>query len=208
MARWYEHPQSHWRQACVLCTALLSAGTGAQNKALDLAQDKQLEVPPAMREDLRTIGRYAQAVNQRTSPSAAAPATPSSVATTEHAAPTAATPVRRTDSVADPFEVSPQLRQNRRAASAFGGLPTATKLDLRRRIQVKALLVTTHGRMAQLDIDGSAPSARNDSNVLTVMDGELVDFGELGTYVVRISARDGVTLTNPGSPQSSRISLR
>lgn len=208
MARWYEHPPSHWRQACVLCTALLSAGTGAQNKALDLAQDKQLEVPPAMREDLKTLGRYAQAVNQRTGPAVATPAPPDPVAATEHAAPAPATPVRRTDSVADPFEVSPQLRQNRRAPGAFGGLPTATKLDLRRRIQVKALLVTPHGRMAQLDVDGSVHSARSNSNVLTVMDGELVDFGELGTYVVRISVRDGVTLTNPGSPQSSRISLR
>lgn len=200
MARQHEISLAPWHRVCVLCCALLTAPAGAQNKALDLAQDKQLEVPPAMREDLKTIGRYAQAVNQRTNPEiTAAP---------EHAAPTMATPARRTDSVADPFEVSPQLRQNRRAASTFGGLPTATKLDLRRRIQVKALLVTPHGRMAQLDIDGSAQNARSNSNVLTVMDGELVDFGELGTYVVRISVRDGVTLSNPGTPQSGRISLR
>lgn len=200
MARRHEISLTPWHRICVLCCALLTAPAGAQNKALDLAQDKQLEVPPALREGLKTIGRYAQAVNQRTNPEiTAAP---------EHAAPTAATPARRTDSVADPFEVSPQLRQNRRTASTFGGLPTATKLDLRRRIQVKALLVTSHGRMAQLDIDGSAQNARSNSNVLTVMDGELVDFGELGTYVVRISVRDGVTLSNPGNPQSGRISLR
>lgn len=200
MARQHEISLAPWHRVCVLCCALLTAPAGAQNKALDLAQDKQLEVPPAMREDLKTIGRYAQAVNQRINPGT--PAAP------EHIAPTTAAPARRTDSVADPFEVSPQLRQNRRAASTFGGLPTATKLDLRRRIQVKALLVTPHGRMAQLDIDGSAQNARSNSNVLTVMDGELVDFGELGTYVVRISVRDGVTLSNPGTPQSGRISLR
>ena len=41
-----------------------------------------------------------------------------------------------------------------------------------------------------------------------VMNGELVDFGELGTYTVHISAREGVTLANPGNPQSGRITLR
>ena len=125
----------------------------------------------------------------------------------------------RSDNLIDPFEVSPQLRDGRRGMSAVGSLPTANKLDLRRRIQVKAMLITPEGRAAQLEIDGArlpggvrGKNARAGSlssgDVLTVMDGELVDFGELGIYIVRISARDGVTLVNPGNPQTGRISLR
>jgi hypothetical protein len=119
------------------------------------------------------------------------------------------------DTLIDPFEVSPQLRENRRGGG-FSGLPTASKLDLRRRVQVKAMIVTPTGRAAQLEIDGTrqpqgergggAQSGQGDT--MTVMDGELVDLGDLGIYIIRISASEGVTLANPGSPQTGRITLR
>ncbi len=195
--------------ACMVCVALGAPSAFAQNKALDLAEDKKLDVPPAMRDALKTIGNYAQTVNQRINPEPDISATHAEgLRPPSPASATGAPNLRRMEGLVDPFEVSPQLRQNRKNFGAFGGLPSATKLDLRRRIQVKALLVTAHGRMAQLEVDGDALSARSNSNVLTIMDGELVDFGELGTYVAHITAREGVTLSNPGSPQSSRISLR
>lgn len=197
----------------------LSAPTWAQNKALDLARDPQVNLPPSVRDDLSTIGRYADTVNRKLQPGAGAtPANaPANAPAGAERAPRAEGPGRRLDTLGDPFEVSPQLRSGRRPGATFGGLPAATKLDLRRRVQVKAVLITAQGRAAQLEIDGkhaalgtrsAEPGARTEGDTLTVMDGELVDFGDLGTFVVRISAREGVTLSNPGNPQSGRITLR
>ncbi|MGQ0710524.1 MAG: hypothetical protein ACT4NV_12335 [Rhodoferax sp.] len=197
----------------------LAAPAWAQNKALDLARDPQVNLPPSVREDLSTIGRYAETVNRKLNPGAGAPAAPPPASAAPPASGAERAPgARRMDALSDPFEVSPQLRENRRPSAGFGGLPTATKLDLRRRVQVKAVLITPQGRAAQLEVDGrhtalgaragGEPGAGPQGDMLTVMDGELVDFGDLGTYVVRISAREGVTLSNPGNPQTGRITLR
>lgn len=196
------------RFVALLCAALAAAhGIGrAQNKAIDTARNPQVEMPAAMREDLQVIGRYAEAVNKRTNPAPGVPVVATESPAAAPAAPGSGTS-RRIDNLADPFEVSPQLRAARRGAPpAFSVTPTASKLDIRRRIQVKALLITPKGRMAQLEIDGAG--ARSDANTLTVMDGELVDLGDLGTYVVHISARDGVSLGTPGNPNAARMTLR
>lgn len=108
-------------------------------------------------------------------------------------------PARRLDRIADPFEVSPQLRENRKSGSSFGALPSSSRLELQRQIQLRAVLITPRGRAAQLGI------RQKDS--ITVMDGELVDLGDLGTFHVKIDP-EGVALSNPSRPQDGKINLR
>lgn len=181
----------------ILATA---APVWAQNKALDLARDKSVDLQPSMRENLETIGRYAETVNRQIGKLSGNPGT-------TEAAPQPEPPIRREipmarrlDSMIDPFEVSPQLREGRRSPTRFSGLPVASKLDVQRQIQVKALLITPRGRGAQLLV-------RGDQSIL-VKDGDLVDFGDLGTFTVHVGADEGVTLTNPGMPQGNKITLR
>jgi hypothetical protein len=173
-----------------LCCLLLLTGNGvfAQNKAAELSRDQSVGLNQSARDDLATIGRYAENVRGRLNE---APDSPP------------ASSLRRTDSMVDPFAVSPQLREGHRPGGSFNGLPSASKLDVQRQIRVKALLVTAFGRVAQLEM-----SALTGSQAMTVMDGDLVDFGELGIYTVHISATQGITLSTPGSPQGNRITLR
>jgi hypothetical protein len=171
--------------ALVVVLGMLAAVPAiAQNPALDLARERNAELNPAMREDLKTLGRYAEAVGRQVD---RAPLPP------------AAAGGRRLDAVGDPFEVSPQLRAGRRPGTAFGGLPAAGRLELQRQVQVRALLITARQRIAQLSV--------RQKEVITVADRELVDLGDLGVYEVRIE-RDAVVLLNPGSPQSSKVVLR
>jgi hypothetical protein len=101
-------------------------------------RNPQVEMPAAMREDLQVIGRYAEAVNKRANPATGMPVVATESPAVAPAAPGSGTS-RRIDNLADPFEVSPQLRAARRGATpAFSVTPTASKLDIRRRIQVKA----------------------------------------------------------------------
>lgn len=177
-------------------------------------------IEPSAPAGLPSATRPAVAVNRQNSPNFEEPVLPQQASEGERPVRQNPMVTHRSDNLIDPFEVSPQLRDGRRGMSSIGTLPAANKLDLRRRIQVKAMLITPEGRAAQLEIDGNrspgnvrSKSARmggsaSSGDVLTVMDGELVDFGELGTYIVRISAREGVTLANPGNPQTGRISLR
>lgn len=185
--------------ACALLVYLLGSPAWGQNKALELSRDKSVDLQPSMRENLETIGRYAESVNRQVNKlGGGRPATesPPPVEIPRQEAP----PARRFDLMVDPFEVSPQLRDGRRSPGSFSGLPTASKLDIQRQIQVKALLVTARGRGAQLLV-------RGDQRIL-VKDGDLVDFGDLGTFTVHVGAEEGVTLTNPGMPQGNRITLR
>lgn len=200
------------RRAAALLTPLFfpllilaAAPALAQNKALDLARDKNTELHPSMRENLATIGRYAETVNRQvnklsgderdSSNAAGAPPSPSSPSPPSRQA----SPNRRSESIADPFEVSPQLRDTRRTKNGFSGLPASSKLELQRQIQLRALLIAPGGRAAQLGI--------RHQEAITVMDGELIDLGDLGTFHVRID-REGVTLSNPSLPQASKIVLR
>lgn len=107
----------------------------------------------------------------------------------------------RFEQLADPFEVSPQLRDGRRTGNAFGGLPGAGQLELQRRIQLRALLVIAGQRVAQLSIRDK------DKDSITVHDRELVDLGDLGIFEARIE-RGSVTLTNPSAPQGTKLILR
>lgn len=188
-----------------LCCLLLLAGNGAvaRNQAAELSRDASVGLSREARDNLATIGRYAENVRSRIGEALDSP--PQRVDSS---------PPRRTDSMIDPFAVSPQLREGRRG-SAFNGLPSASKLDVQRQVRVKALLVTAFGRVAQLELPGLAngPGGRGaapngDGQTMTVMDGDLVDFGELGTYTVHIGATNGITLSNPGLPQGNRITLR
>jgi hypothetical protein len=185
-----------------LCCLLLLASDGAyaQNKAAELSRDPSVGLSQGTRDNLATIGRYAENVRGRLNEALDSP-------------PATDTPQRagrRTDAIIDPFAVSPQLREGRRAG-AFGGLPAASRLDVQRQVRVKALLVTSFGRTAQLELPGASgrgAAPNGDSQAMTVRDGDLVDFGELGIYIVHIGATDGITLSNPGMPQASRITLR
>lgn len=188
------------RRACALLAIVLCGPAWAQNKALELSRDKSIDLQPSMRENLATIGRYAESVNRQIgklsgeSPAADPMPQPESPGRRELPA------TRRLDTMVDPFEVSPQLRDGRRSPARFGGLPVASKLDVQRQIQVKALLVTARGRGAQLLV-------RGDQSIL-VKDGDLVDFGDLGTFTIHVGAEEGVTLSNPGLPQGNKITLR
>lgn len=209
----------HSAFTALVLTLLTPLPATAQNKSVDTLRQKSttavspvdslrekgISVPPAMRDDLEIIGRHADAVSRQLSGRTPEPA----AETTAEAAP-APVPVdgslprraagpRRLDNLVDPFEVSPQLRDNRRSPGAFAGLPSASRLDVQRQIQVKAVLVSARGKGAQLLVRGQT---------VLVKDGDLVDFGDLGTYAVHVDTKDGVTLTNPGMPQGSRITLR
>lgn len=186
--------------ACGLLILALSAPTLAQNKAMELSRDKSVDLQPTMRENLATIGRYAESVNRQVGklsgdPGQAEPAVPPEAPARREIPAT-----RRLDTMIDPFEVSPQLRDGRRSPGNFSGLPVASKLDVQRQIQVKALLVTPRGRGAQLLVRGQ--------QAILVKDGDLVDFGDLGTFTIHVGTDEGVTLTNPGLPQGNKITLR
>lgn len=114
---------------------------------------------------------------------------------------TADSKARRFEQLADPFEVSPQLRDGRRTGNAFGGLPGAGQLELQRRVQLRALLVIAGQRVAQLSVRDK------DKDSITVHDRELVDLGDLGIFEARIE-RGSVTLTNPSAPQGTKLILR
>lgn len=201
--------------ALVLALSMSLAPAWAQNKATELSRDQRVNLPPSVRDDLDIIGRYAQTVIRKVTPGDEEVPSPPLAGGSERPLRPEAGTARRMDTLIDPFEVSPQLRENRRGGG-FSGLPTASKLDLRRRVQVKAMIVTPKGRAAQLEIDGYRQPQGDRGGVvqsrqgdtMTVMDGELVDLGDLGIYLITISASEGVTLANPGSPQTGRITLR
>ncbi|HLA31610.1 MAG TPA: hypothetical protein VJ047_11380 [Pseudomonas sp.] len=185
-----------------LCCLLLLVGNGAwaQNQAAELARDPSVGLSREARDNLATIGRYAENVRSRIGEALDSPALRPDNAS-----------ARRTDSMVDPFAVSPQLREGRRSGGAFNGLPSASKLDVQRQVRVKALLVTGFGRVAQLELPGivgGRGGAAGGGQTMTVMDGDLVDLGDLGTYTVHIGATKGITLSNPGTPQGNRITLR
>jgi len=129
---------------------------------------------------------------------AAAPAAPERAAERPEAAVKALRPSRQNAQLNDPFEVSPQLREGRRG-TRFAGLPGANVLDLQRRVQLKAILRTTQGTLAQLLI--------NHKDTLTVMHKELIDLGDLGTFLVEVDSGT-VTLSNPSTPQGKKVVLR
>ncbi|MDR1936191.1 MAG: hypothetical protein LBS49_11550 [Candidatus Accumulibacter sp.] len=161
----------------------------AQNPAGALARDAKIDLPDAMREQLDTIGRYAAEVNRRGGTT--------ELPVNANAGPPALRPSRQIELGVDPFEVSPQLRDGRGAR--FTGLPGAGVLELQRRVQVRAVLRTARGALAQLLI--------NNKDVITLMDKELIDLGEMGTFQAEI--RDGtVSLSDPGNPQGKRVVLR
>lgn len=117
-------------------------------------------------------------------------------AQTPAAAPTR--PSRQASTLSDPFEVSPQLREGRRGAR-FAGLPGANVLELQRRVQLKAVLRTRQGTLVQLLI--------NHKDTITVMHKELIDLGDLGTFLVEADSGT-VTLSNPSAPQGKKVVLR
>ncbi|UCV12755.1 hypothetical protein KI614_05955 [Dechloromonas denitrificans] len=186
--------------ACGLLVLALSAPAWAQNKALELSRDKTVDLQPSMRENLVTIGRYAESVNRQIGKLSGESAAPETQPLAESPARREIPPGRRMETMIDPFEVSPQLRDGRRSPGNFSGLPVASKLDIQRQVQVKALLVTARGRGAQLLVRGQ--------QAILVKDGDLVDFGDLGTFTIHVGAVDGVTLTHPGLPQGNKITLR
>lgn len=157
----------------------------AQNQALDLSRNRDVDLSPGMRENLETIGRYADTVNRR-------------LAGHDTNGAASADSPRRFEQIADPFEVSPQLRESGKN-KAFTGLPDAGRLELQRQIEVRALLLIANRRVAQLAI--------RDKDLITVHDRELLDLGELGVFEVRIE-RDAVSLFNPSMPQATKLILR
>ena len=188
------------RCAGLLLAIALCGPAWAQNKALELSRDKTIDLQPSMRENLATIGRYAESVNRQIGKLSGESPSPEPAPLPEASGRRELPPARRLDTMIDPFEVSPQLRDGRRSPARFSGLPVASKLDVQRQIQVKALLVTARGRGAQLLV-------RGDQSIL-VKDGDLVDFGDLGTFTIHVGAEEGVTLSNPGLPQGNKITLR
>lgn len=191
----------------LLLAALWSLPAAAQNPAADLARDKNTDLNPTLREGLATIGRYAETVNRQVNSLSGGKAAAPETQAQAQAQPLPLPPElagRRQDSShrpdigADPFEVSPQLREGR-GGNRFMGLPGANVLDLQRRVQVRALLITPQGRAAQLAINGR--------ETVTIMDKELVDLGDLGTFQVQID-REGVALFNPSAPQGKKVVLR
>lgn len=113
-------------------------------------------------------------------------------------APAAVRPPRQNSVLSDPFEVSPQLREGRRGAR-FAGLPGASVLELQRRVQLKAVLRTKQGTLAQLLI--------NHKDTITVMHKELIDLGDLGTFLIEIDSGT-VALSPPSAPQGKKVVLR
>lgn len=195
----FVHPLSSSALALLLALAFTPNDASAQNPALDLAHDQTVDVPTPLRQDLNTLGRYAETVNRQVQANSGNP--PSEPVAAPAASPPAPTPsasVRRFESANDPFEVSPQLREGRSGAR-YTGLPGASILELQKQVQLRALLITPQSRAAQLSI--------NQSETITVMDKELIDLGNLGTFLVQID-RDGVTLFNPSMPQGKKVILR
>lgn len=186
------------RTALLLTVTLLAPTAHAQNRALDLAQDKTTDLHPTLRAGLGTLGRYAETVNRQAN--AVAGSRQVEAPPTEHAgqALPSAPAVRRFETSNDPFEVSPQLRESRRS-NRYTGLPGASILELQKQIQLRALIIAPQGRAVQLFIRGA--------ETITVLDKELIDLGSLGTFLVQIE-RDGVTLYNPSLPQGKKVVLR
>lgn len=149
-----------------------------KNPAQELASDPQARINDTLRQQLEVIGRYANEVSNRSAPATAA-----------------VTPRRQIDIAVDPFEVSPQLREGRQR-TPFSGLPGANVLELKRRVQLRAVIRTSQGTLAQLLV--------NDKDVVTIMDKELVDLGDMGTFQAEIHA-GAVSLTPPGSPQKKVV---
>ena len=171
--------------ALLLTLSLLAPAAHAQNRALDLAQDKTTDLHPTLREGLDTLGRYADSVNRQANAVAGS---------RQNEAPIG----RRLETGNDPFEVSPQLREGRRS-NRYTGLPGASILELQKQVQLRALIITPQGRAVQLFVRGA--------ETITVMDKDLIDLGSLGTFLVQIE-RDGVTLYNPSLPQGKKVVLR
>jgi hypothetical protein len=137
-----------------------------------------------MRANLQTIGQYAQEVSRRAG-AAVVPltgATPSAEATPAPAA------------ARDPFEVSPQLREGRKYG--YSGLPNANVLEVQRRVQVRAVIRSGQHTLAQLFIDNK--------DTITVMDKELIDLGDLGTFLVHIERDGTVALYQPEHRRKAR----
>jgi hypothetical protein len=186
--------------ALLLTLTLLTPTAHAQNRALDLSQDRTTDLHPTLREGLSTLGRYAESVDRQVNSSAGNRHGDSPLAArAAHALPAPpAAGGRRFEASNDPFEVSPQLREAR-SGNRYTGLPGASILELQRQVQLRALIITPQGRAAQLAVKGT--------ETITVMDKELIDLGGLGTFLVHIE-RDGVTLYNPSMPQGKKVVLR
>ena len=150
------------------------------NPASALAASPSGQLPNDLRGQLETIGRYAAEVGRRTQGGEARPVS------------------RQVDLSGDPFEVTPQLRAGRNR-SPFTGLPGASVLELKRRVQLRAVLRSAQGAVAQLLI--------NEKDVITIMDKELIDLGELGTFQVEIQSAT-VSLLDPNNRQGKKVVLR
>lgn len=183
----------------LLLTALLGlpAPAWSQNKALDLAADKNTEMNPTLREGLQIIGRYAETVNRQLQGPSTSPAPTAAEVTLPPLPKPVPAASRRFEAANDPFEVSPRLREGR-GGSRFTNLPGASILELQQSVQVRALLIFGDRAAAQLSIRDGAP--------LTVMDKELVDLGPLGTFQVEIRNNE-VALFSPSAP-GKKVVLR
>jgi hypothetical protein len=194
---------------CLLSPESYSAQAPADpaNPASALARDGQREMPDTLREQLDTIGRYAEEVQRRVgTPEAAAPAgAPETAAPEAEAGPPeeaaaparGARPIDRGDLAVEPVGGAPQLRAG--AGARFSGLPDASMLELQRRVQVRAVLRTSQGVLAQLLI--------NNKDVITLMDKDLIDLGDLGIFQAEIQT-GAVALSNPNNPQGKKVVLR
>ncbi len=173
--------------ACLLAVAAgLAQAAKPPHPAAAPARERQADIPAPRHEQPDTIGRLAAEAGRRVGVPAA------------NAGPVAVRPSRQVDLMVDPFEVSPQLREGR-SGSRFTGLPGASVLELQRRVRVRAVLRTPQGTLAQLLI--------NNKDVVTLMDKELIDLGDLGTYQAEILA-GAVSLANPSQPQGKKVVLR
>ena len=166
--------------ACAQTPAPAAGAAARSNPASALAASPSGQLPNDLRGQLETIGRYAAEVGRRTQGGEARPAP------------------RQVDLSGDPFEVTPQLRAGRNR-SPFTGLPGANVLELKRRVQLRAVLRSGAGSVAQLLI--------NDKDVITIMDKELIDLGELGTFQVEILSAT-VSLSDPNNLQGKKVVLR
>jgi len=166
-----------------------------------LVADEAVDVPPAMRRHLDTIHQYSQEVARRTlgSSAKAVPVMPpSSIPSPGVASAMPAPTSTRPATTRDPFEVSPQLREGR-GNYRYSGSPGANVLEIQRSIRVRAVVRNGSTTIAQLLI--------NNKDTLTVMNQELIDLADFGTYEVQI--QDGtVSLHEPGNKAGKRVVLR
>lgn len=176
------------RQLLMLALAALSWPAAAQNPAGKLAADPTASMTQDMRANLQTIGQYAQEVSRR---SGAAAVPPTGTTPTPEATPAPAVAAR------DPFEVSPQLREGRRYG--YSGLPSANVLEVQRRVQVRAVIRSGQNTLVQLFIDNK--------DAITVMDKELIDLADFGTFQVVIN-NGTVALSDPNNLQGKKVVLR